>query len=200
MSLAGFDSAWIVAGTLLTVGLLVAIRWIYRKFRKRRAWAMIKAEREDNKSRFRRSAESFATIAQQLQTNRAAIEPLQTRINIAPESLAGLVVWNCDFPEFNDTAWQTVRKTGLNRLFQPHEAREVEELYTDFCVLRPSIAKLRREIDAESRHARVGSAETAPQWIADEMELLQAVRIAHDKLGAEMRHFTHLHTDFVPSV
>jgi hypothetical protein len=29
---------------------------------------------------------------------------------------------------------------------------------------------------------------------------MQAVRVAHDKLGADMRHFTHLHTDFVPSV
>ena len=200
MSFAGFDSRWIVAGTILTVVLLVAIRWIYRKYRKRQAWAMIKAEREDNKSRFKRSAESFATIAQQLQTNRAAIEALRTRINIPQESLAGLVVWNCDLPEFNDTAWQTIRRTGLNRLFQPHEAREVEELYTDFCILQASMAKVRGEIEAESRHARVGSAETAPQWIADEMELVQAVRIAHDKLGADMRHFTHLHTDFVPSV
>jgi hypothetical protein len=200
MSLAGFDSAWIVAGTLLTVGLLVAIRWVYRKYRKRRAWAMIKAEREDNKSRFIRSAESFATIAQQLQTNWGAIEALRTRINIPQESLAGLVVWNCDFPDFNDTAWQTVRRTGLNTLLQPHESREVEELYTDFCILQASMAQVRREIDAGSRHARVGSAETAPQWIADEMELMQAVRIAHDKLGAAMRHFTHQHTDFVPSV
>ena len=200
MSLAGFDSAWIVAGTLLTVGLLIAIRWVYRKYRKRGAWAMIKAEREDNKSRFIRSAESFATIAQQLQTNWAAIDPLRTRINIPQESLAGLIVWNCDFPEFNDTAWQTIRRTGLNTLFQPHEAREVEELYTDFCILQASMAKVRREIDAGSRHARVGSAETGPQWIADEMELMQAIRIAHDKLGADMRHFTHLHTDFVPSV
>jgi hypothetical protein len=201
MSLAGFDSAWIVAGATLTVGLLVvAIRWVYRKYRKRQAWAMIKAEREDNKSRFMRSAESFATIAQQLQTNWAAIESLRTRINIPQDSLAGLVVWDCDFPEFNDTAWQTVRRTGLSRLFQPHEAREVEELYTDFCTVQASMARLRREIDAESRHARIVSAETAPQWIADEMELMQAVRIAHDKLRADMRHFTHLHTDFVPSV
>jgi hypothetical protein len=200
MSPAGFDSAWIVAGTLLTVGFLVAIRWVYRKYRKRRAWAMINAEREDNKSRFRRSAESFATIAQQLQTNWAAIESLRTRINIPQESLAGVVVWNCDFPEFNDTAWQSIRRTGLNRVFQPHQAREVEELYTDFCILQASMAEVRREIDAGNHHARAGSAETAPQWIADEMELMQAIRIAHDKLGADMRHFTHLHTDFVPSV
>jgi hypothetical protein len=200
MSLAGFDGVRIVVGSTFTVGLLVAIRWVYRKYRKRQAWAMIKAEREDNKRRFARGAESFTTITQQLQTNFAAIEALRTRLHIRQESLAGLVVWNCDLPEFNDTAWQTIRRTGLSRLIQPHEAREVEELYTDFCILQASMANLRREIDAESRHTRVGSAETAPQWIADEMKLMFAVQVAHDKLGADMRHFSQLHTDFVPSV
>jgi hypothetical protein len=200
MSLAGFDSVWIVAGTILTAGLLVAIRWVYRKYRKRQAWAIINAEREDNKTRFKRCAKSFATIAQQLQTNWATIEALRTRVDIPQESLAGLVVWDCDFPDFNDTAWQTVRRTGLDRLMKPHEAREVEELYTDFGPLKASIAKLRQEIDAESRHARVGSADIAPRWIADELALMQAVRTAHEKLGADMRYFHQQHTDFVPSV
>ena len=200
MNSAGFLSVWIVAGAIFLVVLAVALRWVYRKLGKRRAWTMIRAEREDNKNRFTRSAGSFAAIAQQLQTNRAAIEALRTRTDISQESLAALVVWNCDLPDFNSAAWQTVRRTGLNRLFKACEEREVEELYTDFCVLHASMAKVRREIETESRHARAGSAETAPQWVADELERIQAVRIAHDKLGAEMRYFTHLHTDFVPTV
>jgi hypothetical protein len=200
MSLAAFGSGWVVAGTLLTVGLLIAIGWVYRKYRKRRAWAMIRAEREDNKSRFVRSAESFAAIAQQLQTNSAAIEPLRTRIDIRQESLGGLVVWNCDFPEFNDTAWQTIRRSGLTTLMQPHELREVEELYADFDVLRASMAKVQREIEAGSRHARIGSSESGSEWLDDEIELMQAIRSAHEKLGADLRHFNQLHTDFVLSV
>ncbi len=200
MNFAGIDTAWIVAGTILTVVLLVAIRWVYRKFRKRQLWAMITAEREDNKNRYKRGAESFAAIAQQLQTNWAAIEALRNRSNIPQETVAGLVVWDCDFPDFVDTAWQTVRRTGLGRLMQPHEAREVEELYTDFGPLQASMAKVRQEVDAESRHARVGSAEIAPQWVVDELALLQKVRTAHEKLGTDMRHFHHQHTDFVPSV
>ncbi len=200
MSFAGLDSAWIIAGAVLAVVFLLAIRWVYRKLRKRRMWAMITAEREDNKSRFKRSAESFATIAQHLQTNLSAVEALRTGTRSAQERPAGFVAWDCDFPDFNDAAWQTVKKTGLDRLMKPHEAREVEELYVDFAPLQASMAKIRLEIEAGSRHPRVGSAEATPQWIADELALIQAVRTAHEKLGADMRHFHLQHTDFVPSV
>jgi hypothetical protein len=202
MSLPGFAgtyTAWLVAGLLIAFGLLVASRWVYRKFRKRRAWAMIKAEREDNKSRFVRSAESFTTVARQLQTNRTLLEPLRNRVDIPQESLAGHV-WNCDFPVFSDTAWQTLRRGGLTALMQPHELHEVEELYADLDILRASMATLHREIEAGSRHSRVGSAESGSQWLADEIELMQAIRIAHEKFGADIRHFHQQHTDFIPSV
>jgi hypothetical protein len=202
MSPAGFGSyaAWIVGGLLIAGGLAVAFRLVYRKYRKRQAWAMIKAEREDNKSRFTRTADSFATVSQQLVTNSAVLEPLRTRIDIPRESLAGHVAWNCDLPVFSDTAWQTIRRSGLTTLMQPHELREVEELYADLDVLQASMANLHREIDAGSHHARVESSESGSQWLADEIELMQAIRIAHEKFGADIRHFHQQHTDFVPSV
>jgi hypothetical protein len=202
MSLAGFTgkyAAWIAAGLLIAFGLLVIGRWVYRKYRKRRAWGMIKAEREDNKSRFMRGAESFATVAGQLQTNRAILEPLRGRSDVARESLAGHVVWNCDFPEFSDSAWQTIRRSGLTALMQPHELHEVEELYADLDILRASMAKLHREVEAGSRHTRAGS-EFGSKWLADEIERMQAIGIAHERLGADMRHFNQAHTDFIPSV
>ena len=200
MSFARVDSAWIVAGMLLAIGFLFAGRWVYRKFRRRGAWALINAEREANRGHFRRSAESFATIARQLQANSAVLEPLRAGTQVLQARVTGLVAWNCDFPEFTDTAWQTVRRSGSIALFQPEQLREVEELYRDFDTLRASMASVRREIDAGRLHASAQSDEARPQRIADEIRLLQAVRVAHDKLGADMRHFTELHTDFVPSV
>jgi len=203
MSLAGFggmNAVWIAAGLLIAFGLVLIARAVLRKFQKRRAWAMINAEREDNKSRFLRIAESFATLARQLKANSALLEPVHARGDFPQASLAGQVVWTCDFPEFIDSAWQTIRRNGLTSVMLPQQLHEVEELYTDFDILRVSLAKVQQDIEAANRHARAGFSDAGAQWLTDEIGLLQAIRSGHEKLGADMRHFHQQHTDFVPSV
>jgi hypothetical protein len=192
-----FWLAWIIGGILVALLSIVALRWVNHRLQMRQAWAMISREREDNKRLFARAAEEFGAQGRQWRANLAALESLQTAGAESATSTPGQTGWTVEAPAYVDSQWQAVRDRGLTALMLSHQLSEIEELYTDLKWLDASRAALVAAVEAARGYAGAHSQRTeAP--VSGEMALARAVWTAHCRLGADMRRFHELHTDFLP--
>jgi hypothetical protein len=191
-------AGWIIAGLAIVLLLLISFRWVRRKYRVRQAWKLIKREREYNQRAFARVAELLNAGGRQWKANLAVLERLQMSDDAPPEGRSGQITWTFETPEFPESDWQAVLRSGATALLQPEQVHEVEELYRDLKTLRASTAELAAAVEAARQYAESHPSRSGSKRLTEETALAHAVRVAHSHLYAEMQRFHQLHTDFLP--
>jgi hypothetical protein len=83
----------------------------------------------------------------------------------------------------------------------PAELRQFEQLYHQLGVVQASSADRLRAISAARRYTASDAdpSRLTGAQLANEIELAEALLIAHYRLGAEMRNLNHRYADFAPA-
>ena len=181
-----FHTLLLLACLVIILLLVIALRWLMRKLRLRRAWAAIDEEREENKRAFARLAAQTGEIERQCQS-RSNVSDLSGARH--PPVEPSRMQEPLNLPAFPDQQWQSVVASGTAAIMRPEQRREVEELYVDLTRLRLSTSELSTAIAAAGAS---GSGSAGDESIRD----IRAVQNALRALLAEMHRFQPLHTDF----
>jgi hypothetical protein len=167
----------------------------------REARDAIAQERAANQHEFAKTTDLFRRETKRFQTNLAVLQYLQQHPGAAPDTWPGKISWHCYLTTFSTAAWRTAQNLGVTARMSPPDVRQLEHLYYQLSVVQASSAERLRAISAARRYTASDadpSRLTATQ-LANEIELAEAVLIAHYRFGGDMRNLHALYSDFSPS-
>jgi hypothetical protein len=193
--------ATIVIGLLIALGLEQSAEGIHHRHQVREARDAIAQERVANQHEFATTTELFRRETKRFQTNLAVLQYLQQQPGAAPNTWPGRISWHSYVTTFSTAAWQTAQNLGVTARMSPTDVRQLEHLYYQLGVVQASSAERIRAISAARRYMASDadpSRLTATQ-LANEIELAEALLIAHYRFGGDMRNLHSLYPDFAPS-
>jgi hypothetical protein len=193
--------ATIVIGLLIALGLEQAAEGIHHRAQVREAREAIVQERSANQREFANTTEMFRRETKRFQTNLAVLQYLQQHPGAAPNTWPGKISWHCYVTTFSTAAWQAAQNLGVTARMSPADVRQLEHLYYQLGVVQASSAERLRAISAARRYTASDadpSLLTGTQ-LANEIELAEALVIAHYRFGGGMRNLHSLYPDFAPS-
>jgi hypothetical protein len=191
----------IVIGLLIALGLEQCAEGIHHRTEVRETRDAIARERAGNQQAFAMTTELFRRETKRFQTNLAVLQYLQQHPGAAPDSWPGKINWHCYITTFSTAAWQAAQHLGVTARMSQAEVRELEHLYYQLGVVQASSADRLRAISAARRYTALDadpSRLTAAQ-LSNEIELGEALLIAHYRLGGDMRNLHSRYRDFSPA-
>jgi hypothetical protein len=193
--------ATIVIGLLIALGLEQSAEGIHHRRQVRDARDAIAEERAANQHEFATATEFFRSETKRFQTNLAVLQYLQQHPGAAPDTWPGTISWHCYVTTFSAAAWQTAQHLGVTARMAPAEVRQLEHLYYQLGVVQASSAERLRAISAARRYTASDAdpSRLTGTQLANEIELAEAVLIAHYRFGGDMRNLHTLYADFTPS-
>ena len=191
----------IVIGLLIALGLEQTAEGIHHRAQVREARKAISQERAANQQEFAKSTELFRRETKRFQTNLAVLQHLQQHSGAAPDSWPGTINWHTYITSFSSAAWETAQHTGVTARMSPAELRQLEHLYHQLSVVQASSADRLRAISAARRYTASDAdpSRLTGAQLATEIELAEAVLIAHYRFGGDMRNLNHIYPDFAPA-
>lgn len=193
--------ATIVIGLLIALGLEQSVEGIHHRREVREARDAIAQERTGNQQEFANTTEFFRRETKRFQTNLAVLEYLQQHPGAAPDSWPGRINWHAYITTFSTAAWQAAQHLGVTARMSQPEVRQLEQLYYQLGVVQASSVERVRAISAARRYTAFDadpSRLTAAQ-LSNEIELCEALLIAHYRLGGGMRNLHSRYQDFTPA-
>jgi hypothetical protein len=193
--------ATIVIGLLIALGLEQSAEGIHHRQQVREARDAIAAERGANQREFATTTDWFRRETKRFQTNLAVLQYLQQHPGAKPDAWPGKISWHCFITTFSTAAWQASEHLGVTARMSPQEVRQLENLYYQLGVVQASSADRLRAISAARRYTASDadpSRLTATQ-LDNEIQLAEAVLIAHYRLGGDMRNIHSKYDDFTPA-
>lgn len=193
--------ATIVIGLLIALGLEQFAEGIHHRSEAREAGEAIAQERVENQHEFATTTELFRRETKRFQTNLAVLQFLQQHPGAAPDSWPGAMNWHTNNTSFSSAAWEAAQHTGVTGRMSPAELRQLEQLYHQLGVVQASSADRLRAISAARRYTAsdANPSRLTGTQLANEIELAEALLIAHYRFGAEMRNLNHRYPDFAPA-
>jgi hypothetical protein len=193
--------ATIVIGLLIALGLEQSAEGIHHRRQVRDARDAIAEERTANQHEFATATEFFRRETKRFQTNLAVLQYLQQHPGAAPDTWPGTISWHCYVTTFSTAAWQTAQHLGVTARMSPTDVRQLEHLYYQLSVVQASSAERLRAISAARRYTASDAhpSRLTGTQLANEIELAEAVLIAHYRFGGDMRNLHTLYADFTPS-
>jgi hypothetical protein len=191
----------IVIGLLIALGLEQCAEGIHHRSEVREARDAIAQERAANQHEFATTTELFRRETKRFQTNLAVLQYLQQHPGAAPDTWPGKISWHCFNTTFSTAAWQAAEHLGVTARMSPPEVRERELLYYALGVVQASSADRLRAVTAARRYTASDAdpARLTATQLGDEIELAEAVLIAHYRFGAGMRNLHSNYNDFTPA-
>jgi hypothetical protein len=191
----------IVIGLLIALGLEQAAEGFHHRAQVREAREAIVQEHATNVQEFARTTELFRRETKRFQTNLAVLQFLQQHPDAAPESWPGRINWHNYLTSFSSAAWETAQHTGVTARLPPAELRQLEQLYRQLAIVQTSNAERLRAISAARRYmaSDANPARLTGTQLASEIELAEAVLIAHYRFGGDMRNLNRRYPDFAPA-
>lgn len=191
----------IVIGLLIALGLEQVAEGIHHRNEVREARDAIAEERAGNQREFATTTELFRRETKRFQTNLAVLQYLQQHPGAAPDSWPGKISWHCYITIFSTAAWQASEHLGVTARMSPSEVRQLEHLYYQLGVVQASSADRLRAISAARRYTALDAdpSRLTGTQLANEIELAEAVLIAHYRLGGDMRNLHGVYGDFTPA-
>ena len=193
--------ATIVIGLLIALGLGQLAEGIHHRSEVREARDAIAQERVENQHEFAITTELFRRETKRLQTNLAVLQFLQQNPGAAPDSWPGAMNWHTNNTAFSSAAWEAAQHTGVTGRMSPAELRQFEQLYHQLGVVQASSADRLRAISAARRYTASDAdpSRLTDTQLANEIELAEALLIAHYRFGNGMRNLHSIYPDFTPS-
>jgi hypothetical protein len=191
----------IVIGLLIALGLEQCAEGIHHRSEVHEARQAIAQERTGNQQEFATTTELFRRETKRFQTNLAVLQYLQQHPGAAPDSWPGTISWHCFITTFSTAAWQTAQHLGVTARMPQPEVRQLEQLYYQLGVVQASSADRLRAISVARRYTAVDAdpSRLTVTQLANEIELAEAVLIAHYRLGGDMRNLHSRYGDFAPA-
>ena len=193
--------ATIVIGLLIALGLEQSAEGIHHRRQLGEARDAIAKERAANQREFATTTEMFRRETKRFQANLAVFQYLQQHPGAAPDTRPGQISWHSYITTFSTAAWQSAQQLGVTAGMAPVDVRQLEHLYHALNVVQTSSAERLRAISAARRYTASDadpSRLTATQ-LANEIELAEALLIAHYRFGGDMRNLHGNYPDFTPS-
>jgi hypothetical protein len=193
--------ATIVIGLLIALGLEQTAEGIHHRAQVREAREAIAQERAANQHEFATSTEFFRRETKRFQTNLAVLQFLQQYPGAKPDSWPGTINWHTYITSFSSAAWETAQHTGVTARMSPGELRQLEQLYHQLGVVQASSADRLRAISAARRYTASDAdpSRLTGTQLANEIDLAEAVLIAHYRFGGDMRNLHSRYPDFAPA-
>ena len=193
--------ATIVIGLLIALGLEQSAEGIHHRRQVREARDAIAAERAANQHDFATATEMFRRETKRFQTNLAVLHYLEQHPGAAPDTWLGKINWHNYNTTFSTAAWQTAQNLGVTARMSPADVRQLEHLYYNLGVVQASNAARQRAISAARRYmaSDADPSQLKGTPLAKEIELAEALVIAHYRFGSDMRNLHSLYPDFTPS-
>ncbi len=193
--------ATIVIGLLIALGLEQSAEGIHHRRQLGEVRDAIAEERAANEREFATTTDMFRRETKRLQTNLAVLQYLQQHPGAAPDTWPGKISWHTYITSFSTAAWQSAQNLGVTARMAPPDVRQLEHLYHALNVVQASNAERLRALSAARRYTASDadpSRLTATQ-LANEIELAEALLIAHYRFGGDMRNLHSNYPDFTPS-
>jgi len=186
---------------LIALGLEQTAEGFHHRTQVREAREAIAQERAANQQEFARATELFRRETKQFQTNLAVLQFLQQHPGAAPGSWPGKINWHSNITYFSSAAWETAQHTGVTARMSPAELRQLEQLYHQLGVVQGSNAERLRAITAARRYmaSDADPSRLAAAQLANEIDLAEALLIAHYRFGSEMRNLNRVYPEFSPA-
>jgi hypothetical protein len=193
--------ATIVLGLLIALGLEQSAEGIHHRSQVREAREAIAEERAANQHTFADATEMFRRETERFQTNLAVLHYLEQHAGAAPETWPGKISWHCYNTTFSTAAWQTAQNLGVTARMSPADVRQLEHIYNNLGVVQASGAAQLRALSAARRYmaSDADPSKLKGTQLANEIELAEAVVIAHYRFGSDMRNLHSSYPDFTPS-
>ena len=192
----------IVIGLLIALGLEQCAEGFHHRREVNEARDAIAQERAENQRQFARTTELFPRETKRFQTNLAVLQYLQQHPGAAPDTWPGKMNWHSYIGlSFSTAAWQAAQHLGVTARMSQPEVRELQHVYDQLAVVQASSADRLRAISAARRYTASDadpSRLTAAQ-LTNEIELAEALLIAHRRLGSDMRNLYSRYRDFTPA-
>ena len=193
--------ATIVIGLLIALGLEQFAEAIHHRRQLSEMRDAIAEERAANERVFAITTDMFRRETKRFQTNLAVLQYLQQHPGAAPDTWPGKISWHTYITAFSTAAWQSAQNLGVTARMAPREVRQLEQLYHALNVVQASSTEQLRALSAARRYTASDadpSRLTATQ-LTNEIELAEALLIAHYRFGGDMRNLHGNHPDFTPS-
>jgi hypothetical protein len=193
--------ATIVIGLLIALGLEQTAESIHHRHQVREARDAIVEERAANQHEFATTTELFRRETKRFQTNLAVLQYLQQHPGAAPDTWPGTISWHSNITTFSTAAWQTAQNLGVTARMSPSDVRQLEHLYYQLSEVQASSAERLRAISAARRYTAsdADASRLTGAQLANEIELSEALLIAHYRFGGDMRNLHSIYPDFAPS-
>jgi len=191
----------IVIGLLIALGLEQTAEGIHHRSQVREAREAIAQERTANQQEFAKTTEFFRRETKRFQTNLAVLQYLQQHPGAAVDKWPGTINWHTYITVFSSAAWETAQHTGVTARMSPAELRQLEQLYHQLGVVQASSAERLRAISAARRYTASDAdpSRLSGTELANEIDLAEAVLIAHYRFGGDMRNLHSRYVDFAPA-
>jgi type II secretory pathway pseudopilin PulG len=191
----------IVVGLLIALGLEQFVEGIHHRREVQEARKAIAEEHTANQREFATATELFRRETKRFQTNLAVLQYLQQHPGAPQDTWPGKINWHNFITTFSTAAWQSAQHLGVTARMSPSDVQQLEHLYDQLRVVQASGADRLRAISAARRYM-VSDADpsrlTGPQ-LTNEIELAEAVLIAHYRFGGDMRNLHSAYPEFAPS-
>ncbi len=193
--------ATIVIGLLIALGLEQSAEGIHHRRQLSETRDAIAEERAANERQFATTTDMFRRETKRFQTNLAVLQYLQQHPGAAPDTWPGQISWHAFITTFSTAAWQSAQNLGVTARMAPPDVRQLEHLYHSLNVVQTSGTERGRALSTARRYTASDadpSRLTATQ-LASEIELAEALLIAHYRFGGDMRNLHSNYPDFTPS-
>ena len=191
----------IAVGLLIAIGLEQVVESIHHMHQVRDAREALALEREANRHEFARTTEMFRRETARFQANLAVFQYLQQHPGAPPQTWPGKVNWHNWITDFSATAWQTAQQSGVTALMPQPEVRAAEGLYRNLGIVQASKADRLHAITAARRYMTLDAdpSRLTSTQLTEEVDLAEAVLVAHYRFGGDMRNIHSLYGDFAPA-
>jgi hypothetical protein len=191
----------IVIGLLIALGLEQTAEGYHHWAQVREAREAIAQEWAANHQEFAKTTELFRRETKRFQTNLAVLQFLQQHPGTAPNTWPGTINWHNRITSFSSAAWETAQHSGVTARMSPAELRQLEQLYHWLGVVQASNAERLRAISAARRYTASAAdpSRLTEAQLANEIDLAEAVLIAHYRFGGDMRNLKRVYPEFAPA-
>jgi hypothetical protein len=191
----------IVIGLLIALGLEQCAEGIHHRRQLAEVGDAIAEERTANERQFATTTEMFRRETKRFQTNLVVLQYLQQHPGAAPDTWPGKISWHAYIAAFSTAAWQSAQNLGVTARMAPPDVRQLEQLYHSLNVVQTSSAERVRAISAARRYTASDAdpSRLTGAQLANEIELAEALLIAHYRFGGDMRNLHSHYPDFAPA-
>jgi type II secretory pathway pseudopilin PulG len=191
----------VVLGVITALAAQQSVQYFHDRHQLREARDAIAEERAANQHEFATTTALFRRETMRFQTNLAVLQFLQQHPGAARDTWPGKISWHCYITKFATAAWQSAQHLGVTARMGPAEVRQLEILYYQLSGVGAASHERLRAISAARRYTASDSdpSRLTGQQLANEIELAEAVLIAHYRFGGDMRNLHAVYPEFTPS-